>query len=68
MIFDLPDASETARLNSVRLVSLLALSNEAEWTRDPFERRMRLNELQAAIQAAKTDIEIIAEGLLFGND
>lgn len=53
---------------AVRLVGILFLSNEAEAASDPFERRMRLNELQAAIQAAKSDIEAMAEGLIFGGD
>lgn len=55
---------ETTRLNAVRLVAFLALSNEAEAATDPFVRRIRLNEMQAAIQAAKSDIEAIAEGLM----
>ena len=50
------------------LVAVLAMSNDAEACRDPFERRMRLNEMQAAIQGAKSEIEAFAEGLLFGSD
>lgn len=51
---------------SVMLVALLSLSNDAEMAKDPFERRMRLNEMQAAIQLARGEIEAFAEGMLFG--
>lgn len=60
---ELPTDRETARLNSIRLLAILFMSNEAEAARDPFERRLKLNELQAAIQAARPELEIIAEGL-----
>lgn len=53
---------------AVLLVAILFLSNEAEKERDPFARRMRLNELQAAIQSAKPQLEAYAEGLAFGGD
>jgi hypothetical protein len=59
-----PDPQEAA----IKLVALLLMSNEAEAERDPFARRMRLNEMQAAIQAAKPRIEAFAEGLLFTPD
>ncbi len=52
-------------MNVVRLVALLAMSNDAEREKDPFVRRIKLNEMQAAIQAAKPDIEALAEGLMF---
>lgn len=55
---------EAALDNAIRLVAILAMSNEAENAKDPFVRRLKLNELQAAIQAAKPDIEAIAEGLV----
>ena len=54
--------------NAVRLVAILAMSNKAEASKDPFERRIKLNEMQAAIQAAKSDIEALAEGLMFLKD
>jgi len=53
-------------LNAVRLIAILHMSNEAELARDPFVRRIRLNEMQEAIQAIKPDIEALAEGLIFG--
>jgi hypothetical protein len=58
--FDVPD---TARDSAIRLIAILFLSNEAEQARDPFVRRIKLNELQSAIQSAKGDIEALAEGL-----
>lgn len=53
---------------SVMLVAILSLSNDAEATQDPFERRLRLNEMQAAIRSAKQEIEAFAEGLIFLGD
>lgn len=52
-------------MNACRLIALLDLSNIAERERDPFQRRLRLNEMQEAIQSAKSDIEALAEGLIF---
>lgn len=54
--------------NATRLVALLILSNNAEDERDPFQRRLRLNELQAAIQAIRPEIEALAEGMMFLED
>ena len=52
--------------NVVRLIAILVMSNEAETAKDPFGRRIKLNEMQAAIQAARGDIEALAEGILLG--
>lgn len=49
------------------LVAILSMSNDAEAAKDPFERRMRLNEMQAAIRQAKGEIEAFAEGMIFGD-
>lgn len=59
-----PDGARPA----IVLVAILGLSNDAEKAKDPFERRMRLNELQAAIQGIKAELEAYAEGLIFGAD
>lgn len=50
------------------LVAILSMSNDAEAAKDPFERRMRLNEMQAAIRQAKDEIEAFAEGMIFRAD
>lgn len=56
---------ESPNMNAIRLIAILDLSNIAERERDPFQRRLRLNEMQEAIQSAKPDIEALAEGLIF---
>jgi hypothetical protein len=61
--FDALTDKEALRLLSIRLVAVLVLSDIAELERDPFERRMRINEMQASIQAGRAGIEAIAEGL-----
>ena len=62
-VFQAPSDKEMLRLQIIRLVAILWFSNEAEAATDPFERRLRLNEMQAAIQSARSDIEAMAEGL-----
>lgn len=47
------------------LMAILVMSNDAERERDPFGRRMRLNEMQESIQAARIEIEGFAEGIMF---
>lgn len=54
--------------NAVRLVAILCLSNAAEQESDPFRRRIALNEMQAAIQSVRADLEVLAEGLIFIDD
>ncbi len=61
--FAVPDDREALRLRSIQLVGILVMSNEVELASDPFQRRLRLNEMQEAIQSAKPIIEAIAEGL-----
>lgn len=63
-IGDSPEVSRPA----VMLVAILDLSNAAERMQDPFTRRIALNELQTAIQGAKTEIEAFAEGMIFSGD
>ena len=63
-ISDFSEVTDAPHDNAIRLVAILAMSNEAEAAKDPFERRLRLNEMQDAIQAAQSDIEAIAEGLM----
>lgn len=53
---------------SVMLTAILAMSNEAEAAKDPFQRRIALNEMQAAIQAASKEIVALAEGIMLGGD
>lgn len=53
---------------AVMLIAILAMSNDAEARRDPFTRRIALNEMQAAIQSAKSNIEALAEGFMLGGD
>lgn len=54
--------------NAVLLVALLAKSNEAGNAKDPFTRRMVLNEIDEGIQANREHIEALAEGLMFLED
>lgn len=54
--------------NAVRLIAILVLSNEAEAETCPFRRRLALNEMQAAIQAVRDDIEAMAEGFMMIED
>lgn len=59
-----PGADPTA----LRLVAVLALSNIVEQAPDVFQRKLRLEEMQAAIQAAAAHIEPLAEGMMFAED
>lgn len=61
---DHPRASRPA----VMLVAILSMSNDAERESDPFRRRIKLNEMQAAIQGAKGEIEAFAEGIVLAPD
>ena len=61
---ELPDARRPVMM----LVAILELSNAAEVERDPFARRMRLNEMQDAIQGAKDELETFAEAIMFLSD
>lgn len=54
--------------NVIRLMSIMVLSNAVEVETCPFQRRLRLNELQAAIQSAAPDIEAMAEGVMLGSN
>jgi len=57
-----------ADVNAVILVALLSLSNDADAEKDPFQRRLILNEIQDGIQANRDHIEALAEGLMFVKD
>ena len=54
--------------NAVILVALLLLSNDADGEKDPFKRRLILNEIQDGIQANRDHIVALAEGLMFVKD
>lgn len=51
--------------NAVRLVAVLVLSNAVKTAPDVFQRKQRLEEMQAAIQEAAPAIEALAEGVMF---
>ena len=58
----------SADVNAVILVALLSLSNDADAEKDPFQRRLILNEIQDGIQANRDHIVALAEGLMFVKD
>lgn len=58
----------SADVNAVILVALLQMSNDADAEKDPFKRRMILNEIHDGIQANRDHIVALAEGLMFVKD
>jgi hypothetical protein len=59
--YEVPDRDRPVIL----LIAVLTLSNNVERMTDPFTRRIALNEMQAGIQAARSEMEAYAEAVMF---
>ncbi|HEY9219564.1 MAG TPA: hypothetical protein VIO94_16065 [Phenylobacterium sp.] len=66
-MIDINELLQGPDTNALKLIAILSLSNEVEDMREfgPVPTRKALDALQSAIQSARSDIEALAEGMIF---